>query len=176
MRRTLLFTTAALVLLTAPVQASWYCPAYGTYYPNVSICPNWIPDPYGPQERQADQAAAMARRAAVERTAARLAAEAARQQAATDAAKVRAQVSAENSPNNLCRDPETAGMLMNEFNGMDWSEPRKAIDIEHLVTISGEPLACHGIWVLTHGAPIEGTMSFRKNVADNTIVSFHPGT
>jgi hypothetical protein len=183
---TVTFAAAAALLSTSiAADASWRCPSlYGAYYPSVIRCYDWQFDPNGPAEQAAADAQrqAIATRLEQERQAAQAqhAAELARLDAQREIIKTRqlevAQEKAENSPDNLCRDPKIAGQLMSEFNHMDWSQPRQAIDIEHLVTIATEPLSCHGIWVLAHNEHIEGTMSFKKNVADEMIVGFHPGT
>jgi hypothetical protein len=95
------------------------------------------------------------------------------------AALAAAQVAAETSPDNFCREPDTARQLMNQYNGLDWSLPRKVVDIEHLVTIrkdvSSGILVCHGVWVHTDGEKIEGTMTMRPNVAGDIIVAWKPG-
>jgi hypothetical protein len=92
-------------------------------------------------------------------------------------ALVAAQDAAELSPDNICRKTEVAGVLLDEYNRMSWPpyQNRRVIDIEHLVTISrGEDgeMRCHGIWVHTSGLRIEGTMSFRQNVAGRMIVGW----
>jgi hypothetical protein len=96
-----------------------------------------------------------------------------------DAALTAAQSALETSPDNLCRTPDTARNLMEEFNGMDWPIPRKVVDIEHLVTVRKDAttatLVCHGYWVLTSGPKIEGTMTLHPNVAGDIIVHWEQG-
>ena len=98
------------------------------------------------------------------------------------AALVAAQVAAETSPNNICLQPNFAGGLIKAYNGLSWGYPaREVVDIEHLVTIASENrvISCHGIWVHTNGARIEGTLSFKPNVAGDMITwwtqeTWHP--
>lgn len=102
-----------------------------------------------------------------------------RARAAADAqarAVAAAQEAAENSPDNICHQPEVARRLIDAYNGLDWQtiRPRRVIDIEHLVTIRQDiekaTLICHGIWVHTDGERLEGTMTMRPNVAGDLIV------
>jgi hypothetical protein len=181
----ILAATATLLSTSIAADASWRCPSlYGAYYPTVVRCYDWQFDPNGPTEQAtADaQKQAIAVRAEQERQAAmaRQAADLARLEAQREAMRAHlldvAQEKAENSPDNHCRDPKIAGMLLKEFNGMDWPLPRQALDIEHLVTISSQPLSCHGVWILTRAERIEGTMSFKENVAGEIITTFHHGT
>jgi hypothetical protein len=67
-------------------------------------------------QQQAANAAAQAREAEAQRAAAQARAE----EEARVAAVAAAQTAAENSPDNFCRQPDTARNLINEYNGMDW--------------------------------------------------------
>jgi hypothetical protein len=129
------------------------------------------------RQQQMDYAAAQAREAEAQRAAA--------QARALEEAKARAvsaaQAAAETSPDNLCRQPETARNLINEYNRMDWPgyPSRRVVDIEHLVTIKKDSdngiLSCHGVWVHTNGMRLEGTMTMHPNVAGDIIVSWELG-
>jgi hypothetical protein len=125
------------------------------------------------RQQQAAVAAQQAREAEALRAAAR-----ARVEAETQARAAAAQEAAETSLDNFCHEPDTARHLISEYNGMDWqgSERRQVVDIEHLVTIrrdaTAATLVCHGIWVHTNSARIEGTMTMHPNVAGDIIVSW----
>jgi hypothetical protein len=122
------------------------------------------------RQQQADYYVAQARQAEEQRAAAQQRAEAEAQARATAAA----QKAAESSPNNICHDPATAGTLIKNYNEMSWSgwPIRRVVDIEHLVTISNANgiLRCHGMWIHTTGAKLEGTMTLKPNVAGDIIV------
>ena len=173
----------AAVALSAPAEASWKCPnMFGTYsyYPAVTQCWNWQWDPNGPSEQAA---AAEAQRAAVQRAReeeaaaqAQRAAELARLEVQREAARAQAiaatKIAAEESPDNICREPKVAGRVLDDFNSMDWPDGRRAVDIEHLITIAnnGENyVSCHGVWDLKDGRQIEGTLTLKTNVAGNPI-------
>lgn len=88
-------------------------------------------------------------------------------------ALVAAQIAAEVSPDNTCRNPSVAGMLIKNYNSLPWGYPtREAIDIEHLVTIpdANGTVICHGVFVHTNNAKIEGTLTYKPNVAGDMIV------
>src|SRR6516165_10639212 len=170
--KTVIGLALAAIALSTSADASWKCPnMYGTYfyYPTVTQCWNWQWDPNGPAEQAAAaeaQSAADLARLEVQREAAR-----ARAIAAT-------RVAAENSPDNVCREPKTAGMVLDAFNSMDWPDGRRAIDIEHLVTIANNGdnyVSCHGVWDLKDGRQIEGTLTVKSNVAGNPIAQWHQG-
>jgi hypothetical protein len=97
-------------------------------------------------------------------------------------ALVAAQQAAETAPGNACRKPEMAKMVMQAYNKLDWPpyENRVVIDIEHLVTLSNDEgslvLSCHGVFVHTNGIRLEGTMTFRPNVAGDMIFSWKQET
>jgi hypothetical protein len=128
-------------------------------------------------QQQAVNAAAQAREAEAQRAAAQARAE----EGARVAAVAAAQTAAETSPDNFCRQPDTARNLIDQYNGMDWAGlvTRRVVDIEHLVTIKKDPesatLICHGVWVHTNGMKLEGTMTLHPNVAGDIIVSWDPG-
>jgi hypothetical protein len=95
----------------------------------------------------------------------------ARAQAQTQAI-VAAQIATETSPDNWCHTTSVAGMLIKSYNGLSWGyPPREVIDIEHLVTITNADgvLSCHGVFVHTNNARIEGTLMFKPNVAGDII-------
>jgi hypothetical protein len=129
------------------------------------------------RQQQMDYVAAQAREAEAQRAAALARAEAEVQARAVAAA----QTAAETSPDNLCRQPDTARNLIKEYNGMEWPgySPRQVVDIEHLVTIKKDSdngiLSCHGVWVHTNGLRLEGTMTMHPNVAGDIIVSWEMG-
>ena len=108
-------------------------------------------------------------------------AEAQRAKADADArqqALLTAQQAAETAPGNVCRQPATAKMVMQSYNRLDWPTyvNRVVIDIEHLVTLANDEanqtLSCHGVFVHTNGTRIEGTLSFRPNVAGEMITNW----
>jgi len=188
--KTVIGLALAAIALSTSADASWKCPnMYGTYfyYPTVTQCWNWQWDPNGPAEQaaaaEAQRAAAETQRAAAQRARdeqaaaeAQSAADLARLEVQREAARARAiaatRVAAENSPDNVCREPKTAGMVLDAFNSMDWPDGRRAIDIEHLVTIANNGdnyLSCHGVWDLKDGRQIEGTLTLKTNVAGNPI-------
>jgi hypothetical protein len=183
MKRTAIGLALAAFALSASADASWKCPnMYGTYfyYPTVTQCWNWQWDPNGPAEQAA---AAEAQRAAVQRAReeeaaaqAQRAAELARLEVQREAARTQAiaaaKIAAEASPDNICREPKVAGRMLDGFNSMDWPDGRKAVDIEHLVTIANNGdnyLSCHGVWLLKDGRPMEGTLTLKNNVAGEPI-------
>jgi hypothetical protein len=175
MKRTAIGLALAALALSAPADASWKCPnMYGTYfyYPTVTQCWNWQWDPNGPAEQAA---AAETQRAAVQRAReeeaavqAQRAAELARLEVQREAARTQAvaaaKIAAEASRDNICREPKVAGRVLDDFNSMDWPDGRKAVDIEHLVTIGNNGdnhLSCHGVWLLKDGRRIEGTLTLK---------------
>jgi hypothetical protein len=192
--KTVIGLALAAIALSTSADASWKCPnMYGTYfyYPTVTQCWNWQWDPNGPAEQaaaaEAQRAAAETQRAAAQRARdeqaaaeAQSAADLARLEVQREAARARAiaatRVAAENSPDNVCREPKTAGMVLDAFNSMDWPDGRRAIDIEHLVTIANNGdnyVSCHGVWDLKDGRQIEGTLTVKSNVAGNPIAQWH---
>lgn len=140
------------------------------------------------REQQEAYAAAQAKAAQAQAEAAQAQAEAAREAAQAEAeqkararAMAAAETAAETSPDNVCRKPAVAGLLISNYNGLPWPElpggmERRVVDIKHLVTITNDPsaqiLVCHGVWVHTNGMQIEGTMTMKPNVAGDMIVSW----
>jgi hypothetical protein len=171
----------AAFALASPAEASWRCPSmYGAYYPAVSRCLDWQWDQYGPAEQAAAAEAqqAASQRAEAQRAAAEVqrATEQARLEVQREAEKARtiaaARTVAENSSDNICRNPKIAGILMEVFNNFDWSpDVRKVVDIEHLVTLADRDgyKSCHGVWMLADGRKIEGTVTLKTNVAGDPI-------
>jgi hypothetical protein len=86
---------------------------------------------------------------------------------------------AEESPENLCKEPSTAGQVINYYNSLvkAGNAGFSAIDIEHLITEQFDPdartMSCHGTFVLTNGNRRMGSIVARTNVAGSVIVSFH---
>jgi hypothetical protein len=114
------------------VEVSQYVGTY-SYYPMVTQCWNWQWDPNGLAEQAA---AAEAQRAAVQRAReeetaeqAQRAAELARLEVQREAARVQAtaaaKIAAEESPDNICREPKVAGRVLDDFNSMDWADGRQ---------------------------------------------------
>ena len=165
------------IMLSLPASASWRCPAlYDAYYPTVARCPNWVWDSNGPAEQAVDNArrrAEAARAAQAQEEAAQ--AESARLKSQRKAALAIAQTNAETSQDNVCREPQTARKLLDSFNGFDWL--LHAVDIEHLVTVHAgdEMVSCHGTFILKDGQHLEGTMTFRLNVAGDPIAEWKQG-
>lgn len=89
-----------------------------------------------------------------------------------------ARLAAETSPDNVCREPEIAGILIETFNRMDWSDGRKVIDIEHLVTLADQDQyrSCRGVWDLADGRTIEGTLTPKTNVPGDPIAHWQAET
>ena len=169
-------TVSAIALIAAlgtasAAHAEWQCPYFNfAYYPTVTSCPNWQWDAKGPQaQAQAKAAAAVQAReqARAER--------AEQEKARAVQAAANQQAMAENSPNNLCRDPAVARQLITDFNRLTtWQQ---AVDIEHLTTNVGGTAdrSCHGVFVLTNGQRLEGNVTYRKNVAGDPIVAWVDG-
>lgn len=162
---------AAALGTASAAHAEWACPfANFAYYPTVTVCPNWQWDANGPQAQakaRADAAAQAREQARAER--------AEREQARAAQAAADRQAAAENSPNNLCREPAVAHKLIDDFNSLTtWQQ---AVDIEHLTTNVGgtTDLSCHGVFVLTNGQRLEGNLSYRRNVAGDTIHAWQDG-
>ena len=86
-----------------------------------------------------------------------------------------AEQDAELSPDNHCHDPAVAGALISEFNDFDAHKNQniKAVDIERLTTGRWDPslrvVSCHGLFVLTDGRRLAGTLSSKPNVAGDMI-------
>ena len=129
--------------------------------------------------RDAEAARAQAQAQALEN--ARVAAEQQAMRAAADRIRAveEAQANAEQSPDNWCRDPKVAGMLIDDFNIMASIEGAyEALDIEHLVTVRNENgiLSCHGMFINTHEMRVEGTLTYRPNAAGEVIAHWMPGS
>jgi hypothetical protein len=124
------------------------------------------------QEAEARAAALAAQRAAAQRdaeTKAKLTEE-------TRLANLRA---AEESPDNYCKEPSTAGAVINYYNSLVRAGDAafSAVDIEHLITEQfdkkARTMSCHGTFVLTNGNRRDGSIITRPNVAGTIIVTFH---
>ncbi len=128
------------------------------------------------RDKQASQARAKAQAAAAQEAAAQ-------QQRAHEALQARwaaytALVTAETAPDNQCRKPDTARVLLKTFSDFDnFKESNiKAIDIEHLTTRAYAnatgALSCHGIFVTNRGLRLIGTLSIKTNIAGDPIASW----
>jgi hypothetical protein len=101
-----------------------------------------------------------------------------RQRAIREAAY--AQRRAEQSPDNVCIQPDIARTMLSGLNELQRDAGRRltVIDAEHLTTRSFDPvqsaMSCHGVFVQTNGARTVGTFSTRLNVAGQPIVGFSP--
>jgi ATPase subunit of ABC transporter with duplicated ATPase domains len=196
---------AATALMALPTVASaqnfdscartgWHLP--GVYSPSIAACVQaqaeaadaerdrrmaW--DRYYEQQR----AAQAARQQAADRAEAakqEVIAEA-RQKAALDQiqrdkeARAIAQKEAEDSPDNICRNPNHVKMLLSEFNDFDQVKERgvKAVDMEHITTLKydtdSQVAICHGSFVMSEGGNETGTMTFRMNAANQPIVTWN---
>jgi len=91
-----------------------------------------------------------------------------------------AQRQAEQSPDNVCLQPEIARTMLSGLNELQHDAGRRftVIDVEHLTTRSFDPLrsamSCHGVFVQTNGSRTVGTFSTRLNVASQPIIGFSP--
>lgn len=91
-----------------------------------------------------------------------------------------AQRQAEQSPDNVCLQPEVARTMLSGLNDMQHDAGRRftVIDVEHLTTRSFDPLrsamTCHGVFVQSNGGRTVGTFSTRLNVAGAPIIGFSP--
>lgn len=79
---------------------------------------------------------------------------------------------------NICATQEMAKGLISTYNGFDWPDGRQVVDIENLVTVDDEANlhSCHGIWDLADGRHIEGTVTFKLNVAGDPIATYKEET
>jgi hypothetical protein len=81
----------------------------------------------------------------------------------------------ENAPDNACRDPKLARVVLEGWSNLDAmkGESIRAIDIEHLTTVYFHPdsmtFSCHGVFVTSKGFRIVGTVELRKNVAGDPL-------
>lgn len=98
------------------------------------------------------------------------------QQEETRLANLRA---AEESPDNYCKEPSTAGAVINYYNSLVRAGDAAfaAVDIEHLITeqfdAKAKTMSCHGTFVLTNGSRRDGSIIARPNVAGTIIFTFH---
>ena len=135
-------------------------------------------------ERKAEVVAAArrAREAKIEaqRQAQQAADEAEAQRVADAARRARyvALISAEKSPDNFCRKQEMARAVIEGWNGLDTfkDEGLKVIDIEHLTTSTydadAQVYSCHGVFMTNKGWNVLGTITLKKNVAGDPMVSW----
>jgi len=81
----------------------------------------------------------------------------------------------ESAPDNACRDPKLARVVLEGWSNLDAmkGEDIRAIDIEHLTTVYFHPdsmtFSCHGVFVTSKGFRIAGTVELRKNVAGDPL-------
>jgi multidrug efflux pump subunit AcrA (membrane-fusion protein) len=82
---------------------------------------------------------------------------------------------AENAPDNHCRDPQLAKAVIDGWNGLDAmkASDTRTIDIEHVTTVAFRPetmsFACHGVFVTSKGWKIAGTVTVKKNIANESM-------
>jgi multidrug efflux pump subunit AcrA (membrane-fusion protein) len=116
--------------------------------------------------------AKLAKQHAIEEAQAAEAAEQARRQRYIELVK------AENSPENVCRDPKVAREVLDGWNGLDNMKDigLKVIDIGHLTTSSAEQgpsggsITCHGIFETNRGVNVLGSLTLKHNVAGDPMV------
>jgi len=81
----------------------------------------------------------------------------------------------EKAPDNACRDPKLARLVLEGWSNLDAmkGESIRAIDIEHLTTVYFHPesmtFSCHGVFVTSRGFRIAGTVELRKKVAGDPL-------
>jgi hypothetical protein len=69
-------------------------------------------------------------------------------------------------------------MLLSDFGDLPTMKERdiEAVDIEHLVTVRYDAdhsvMVCHGRFVLNRGPALNGTMTFKLNIAGDMIYSW----
>jgi len=86
---------------------------------------------------------------------------------------------AEESPDNYCKEPSTAGEVIRYYNSLVSAGDAAfaAVDIEHLITeqfdAKAKTMSCHGTFVLTNGSRRDGSIIARPNVAGAIIFTFH---
>lgn len=132
--------------------------------------------------REQEAANERARQDEVQRAAqAQAASEAAARQRAQNAAAAKAKAAAaaqlaqENSPDNHCKKPEFARVVIDEFNKFRALRRlgEEIIDIEHMTTLQFDAekkvISCHGVFVVTNGAKLAGTFEMRRNIAGDPI-------
>ena len=91
-----------------------------------------------------------------------------------------AQTVAEESPENHCKEPEFAKVVLNNFNKFKVLNrlDKQVIDIEHLTTDKYDEkttaMVCHGTFLFDDGAEVAGDFEIRKNVAGNLIYLWTP--
>jgi hypothetical protein len=84
-------------------------------------------------------------------------------------------IKAEQSPDNTCREPKLARLVLEGWSNLDTmkGEGIRAIDIEHLTTVyfhaDSASFSCHGVFVTNKGFRIIGTVEVRKNVAGDPL-------
>jgi hypothetical protein len=124
---------------------------------------------------RADQAAAEARAARKKAQQRELARNEARRSAEHKRLRHLALMQAENAPDNHCRDPKLAKAVIEGWNGLDTMKAAdvRTIDIEHLTTVSFAPqtmsFSCHGVFVTSKGWKVAGTVTVKKNIADEAM-------
>ena len=135
---------------------------------------------YYAQQEQARQekAAQEARQSEENRRQAEIAKQQERSQAKKRWANYKTMVALEQAPDNRCRVPDVARMMMDQWNDFDTMKNNgvKVVDIEHLITVlydsESAVLACHGVFVTNKGFNVAGTLSMKKNVAGDPIFNW----
>jgi hypothetical protein len=127
------------------------------------------------EKARAEQAAASARASRKKSALRELARADERRAEETRRLRAVALMQAESSPENHCRDPHLAKAVMDGWNGLDAMKQAgvRTIDIEHFTTISFQAesmsFSCHGVFVTNKGWKIAGTVSVRKNIANEAM-------
>lgn len=144
--------------------AAWMNPTMAWY--NARACEQAAREQAAAQLQAQKDAAEAAKRQAAQRE----------QQRVARAEAEAAQRKAEESPNNICR--RLARMLLSDFGDLPTMKERdiEAVDIEHLVTVRYDAdhsvMVCHGRFVLNRGPALNGTMTFKLNIAGDMIYSW----
>ncbi len=87
-------------------------------------------------------------------------------------------ITAERAAGNVCRHPEIARSMMQQWSALDAmkAESLKAIDIEHVTTTAYDSetgrITCHGVFVTNQGLRLIGSASARKNIAGDPIFAW----
>lgn len=81
---------------------------------------------------------------------------------------------------NICAQPDVAKMVIEAFNGLPLikdNEREQVVDIYNISTIIGRDgsRSCHGVFQLKAEGVQEGTITFKTNIAGDTVVQWTPG-
>lgn len=89
-------------------------------------------------------------------------------------------IALEDAPDNYCKTPDVARLLMQEWSDFDIFKNQniRAVDIAHLTTVAfnqaNGTMTCHGVFEATSGLSIIGSLQVRKNVAGDLIENWIP--